>query len=241
MDAKKLLFFSSLLPLLFLPGYPSGAGLAAEVGSRENLDLPFNVGVSFEDDEVAPEFLIFFGQLYEADSVIFTLDKSGSMDSQNRWKIQSQEVMRSVNELSERAEFGIVYYGSRVEPMRKVPIEGTPSGKSAAMAFVKSHRPQGDTCLFEGLAEALRIVQRSKSERRAIIVTSDGKPDVCSTGDLATAPQIDALIAKSVAGNPGLKVRVHTIWVGAGNNREAINFMQRLASAHGGTFRSISR
>lgn len=239
MDAKKLLYLSSLLPLLFLPGHPLGTGLAAEVGGRENLDLPFSVGISAEDEEAAPEFLIFFGQLYEADAVIFTLDKSGSMSSQNRWLIQSQEVIRSINELSERAQFGIVYYGSRVEPMRKVPIDGTAAGKSAAAAFVKSHRPQGDTCLFEGLTEALRIVQRSKSERRTVIVTSDGKPDVCATGDLATPQQISSLIAQSVAMNPGLKIKVHTIWVGASNNGQAINFMRRLATAHGGTFRTI--
>ena len=88
-------------------------------------------------------------------------------------------------------------------------------------------------------AEALKIAQRSKSERRTVIVTSDGKPDVCSTGDLATPQQISALIAQSVAMNPGLKIKVHTICVGASNNGGAINFMRRLATAHGGTFRSI--
>ena len=72
------------------------------------------------------------------------------------------------------------------------------------------------------------------------IVTSDGKPDICSTGDLASGEQFDALIQKTLDANPGRQVKLHTVWVGSVVDEQAIEFMKRLAAAHGGTFRKVN-
>ena len=71
--------------------------------------------------------------------------------------------------------------------------------------------------------------------------TEDDGPDHSSTGNLATGTQIQRLLQKTLAANPGGKVRVHTIYVGSDTNREAVSFLRRLALAHSGTFRMASR
>ena len=108
------------------------------------------------------------------------------------------------------------------------------------MSFVRSRRPNGDTCLQEGTVKALQIARLSEHIAKAVIVTSDGKPDVCSTGDAASASQRTRIIQATMSANPGLDIQVHTIWVGTGSNRDAINFMRQLAAAHNGTFRQVS-
>ena len=52
---------------------------------------------------------------------------------------------------------------------------------------------------------------------RAVIVTSDGHPDVCATGNLATPAEQQRILQQTLAANPGLSVQVHTIYVGRSN------------------------
>ena len=42
-----------------------------------------------------------------------------------------------------------------------------------------------------------------------------------------------------LAANPGLAVKVHTIWVGRESNLAAQEFLRQLAEAHGGTFQAV--
>ena len=225
------------LALCFLPG-----GLSdADVATKANLDLPYNAfGVS-EEEELAPEVVYFFGQSYESDAIVFALDESGSMNDNNRWTMQTREVVRAMMQLSDAAEFGLVYYASGVKTFRGQPVTATSNNTGSAVAFIMSRRPTGDTCLFEGLERALRIVKRSSAKRRAVVVTSDGMPDYCPTGDRLTQSQLDTAMQRSLALNSGLKIKVHTVWVGAGSDRAAIDFMKRLARAHGGTFKLVNR
>lgn len=225
------------LVLCFLP-----CGLSdADVTTKANLDLPYNAfGVS-EEEELAPEVIYFFGQSYESDAIVFALDESGSMNDNNRWTMQTREVVRAMTQLSEVAEFGLVYYSSGVKTFRNTPVSATSDNTGSAVAFINSRRPAGDTCLFEGLERALQIVNRSTAKRRAVVVTSDGMPDFCQTGHRLTEGQMEAALARSLALNAGVKATVHTIWVGAGTDRMAIQFMQRLARAHGGTFKLVNQ
>jgi Mg-chelatase subunit ChlD len=163
------------------------------------------------------------------------------MTDQGRWQLQTREVIRAISELSAEAEFSVVYYGSRVTAFREQTIKATPSGKAAGIQFVKSRNPNGDTCIGEGTTKALQIVRRSASAHRAVIVTSDGRPDVCATGNLATPAEQQRILQQTVSANPGRGVIVHTIFVGRSGERQAIEFMRHLADAHGGTFRLVSQ
>ena len=86
-----------------------------------------------------------------------------------------------------------------------------------------------------------KIVQRSSSRHRAVIVTSDGRPDVCATGNRATPAEQQRILQQTLAANPGRKVEVHTIFVGRSNDPDAISFMRLLARTHNGTFRLVSQ
>jgi Mg-chelatase subunit ChlD len=221
--------------LLFFLARPSASS------EKENLDLPFDAIGETEEEELAPEIVVFYGAVYEADGLFFALDESGSMDYQGRWELQTREILRTISEMSDRAEFGVVFYATGVSAFRDAPVTATEGSKQAAKAWVQSRHPQGDTCLAEGTVRALQIAAKSKAKHRSVIVTSDGKPDICSTGQGATGDQLGGLIQKTLQANPGRRIKVHTIWVGEVNDPVPMEFMKRLATAHGGTFRAVSR
>lgn len=242
MGSKEICFFLGVA-LCLLPAAVTDTVCVADgvKGVEANLDLPYDAGGTSSQEELAPEVIFFFGQAYEASAVVFALDESGSMKKQGRWQLQSREVIRAIAQLNSHADFGVLYYGNRVTPFSERPVRATVGRKGAAVSFVSSRRPAGNTCLFEGLLRALTIVGRSSNPYRAVILTSDGRPDFCPTGDRATAAQVDLLIGKTLAANPGLKIKVHTVWVGSGSDVGAIAFMKHLGAAHGGTFRQVNR
>jgi Mg-chelatase subunit ChlD len=225
--------------LVFLPHAPAPGDGAPPL--KANLDLPFDAGGEDGEEEAAPEVVVFFGQVYEGSALVFALDESGSMTQNQRWQIQVREVTRTISELSDRAEFGIVFYGSQVSAMGTRPLPATPANKNRGRIYVASRSPRGDTCLGEGVVKALEIAQLSEAKQRIVIVTSDGHPDNCATGNSATPAEVEEILRKTVAANPGLAIRVHSVWVGTHSETNAITFMRRLADAHGGTFRQVSR
>ena len=221
---------------------PASRGQVLANDLKENLDLPYNAGGSVEDsEEDPPEIVIFYGQSYEASAIVFALDESGSMGDNGRWLIQSRELGRAIAELGRETQFGIVYYGSRVTTFRRYPVPATDENKKRGKAFVKSRRPEGDTCIGEGVVKALEIARKSEHKYRVVMVTSDGRPDVCGTGDRATSAQERQILANTKKANPGGQVRVHTIYVGRDTERAAIDFLRRLATAHSGTSRTLSQ
>jgi Mg-chelatase subunit ChlD len=217
----------------------------SQVGSQEglksNLDLPYDAGGTGDEEVEAPAILAFYGKAYEANAVVFALDESGSMSNQGRWELQLSEVTRSIHELTSDSDFGVVYYGSRVTAFRREsPVKAGTSAKVAGVGFVTSHQPTGDTCIAEGVIKALQIVRQSASRYRAVIVTSDGRPDLCATGKRATPKEAVQLLQRTRAANPdGFGQGVHTVFVGSSTEKEAIGFMRSLAQLHNGTFRLL--
>lgn len=218
-----------------------GGGLLQGSALKANLDLPYNAGGEAAEEESIPEVLVFYGKTYEASAVCFALDESGSMKEQGRWELQTREVTTAIAELSEEADFGIVYYGSRVSAFRNSPVPATGNNKAAGLVFVRSRRPAGDTCVGEGVVKALQIVRQSRHKHRAVIVTSDGRPDNCATGNRATPQEVQMIYEQTLAANADRSAKVHTVWVGQGQDKQAMEFLRRLAQIHGGTFRAVSR
>jgi len=238
---RKLLVLCVVLASSFLSLRAPRPTVGQDASLKANLDLPYNAQGDAEEEEDAPEVVVFFGQSYEANALVFALDQSGSMSENGRWQLQTREVNKAISELTERVDLGVVYYSSTVNAFREVPIRAIALNKTAAHGYIASRQPAGDTCLAEGLVKALEIVRKSEAKHKVVVVTSDGKPDICATGHQASPSEIEGLIQKTVAANPGRQVTVHTIWVGAGTDNEAITFMKKLAAAHGGTFRQVSK
>ncbi len=81
---------------LFMSG-PSGSSEFNPVILKTNLDLPYNAGGASEnEDEDAPEIVVFYGSMYEASAVVFCLDESLSMRKAGRWEVQKKEVVRTI-------------------------------------------------------------------------------------------------------------------------------------------------
>ena len=186
-----------------------------------------------------PGTVTLFDQQYEAAAVVFALDKSGSMASAGRWTLQTEGVTRAISTLSEVAEFGVVFYSGRVEVFPDTLVSATPANKQVGIDYVRSQIPLGDSCIAEGTIRALEIVRQSVTMIKAVIVISDGNPDVCATGNRASPAQVTLLMQMILAANPGLAVKVHTIWVGGWSDLAGQEFLRQLAEAHGGTFQAV--
>lgn len=227
--------------VLFFPADGVGDDLVVGRSLEANLDLPFDAVGSSEEEEEAPDFVLFYGQPYEASAVVFALDESGSMSEQGRFDLQRREATRAISHLGPDAEYNVLYYSNEVNTFRESLVQANENNKNAGIAFVRSRMPKGLTCIGKGVIKGLQIARKSASKYRAVIVTSDGGL-FCDTDRYArsSAAQMQRVLQETVAANPGLQVKVHTVFVGSSAERRAIRFMRILAEAHGGTFRVAS-
>lgn len=210
---------------------------------KANLDLPFDAAGSDERDEEAPEVIFFYGGVYEASAVVFCLDESKSMRKHSRWDLQKREVTRAVFDLTERAELGLVLYSREVAAFREKLVTASQGNKAAVVSFMNSRQLKGGTCVGQGTIKSLQLLRPSQSEYRAVIVAGDGRPTArCggSSGGSRDAAFYQRLLDQTVSANPGLEVRVHTIFVGTASDTDAMNFMRQLAQRHRGTFRAVT-
>ncbi len=238
---------------IFLWLFGGGAPLA-DPGPRQGLAVyeSTDCGVDTTDDSLdcqapattcqggPPGTVTFFGEPYEAAAVVWSLDNSGSMNG-NRAQVLAQELTRTISELAADVEFGLVYFSSRVSAFRDspVPVPATPATKKEAIAFVGAQSPLGDSCFGEGVVKALMIARQSARAGKAVIVVSDGGVDVCATGDLANPEQKRRILEQTLAANPDLSVKVHTILLRS-DFGPFVHFMRSVAELHRGTFRQVS-
>ena len=232
-----------VLLTLFMGG-PSSSSEFNPVILKTNLDLPYNAAAAASDeDEEAPEIVVFYGSMYEASAIVFCLDESLSMRKAGRWETQKKEINRTIMELSTQAEFGIVFYGAGSYSFRNNMMVANQGSKQAAIKFVNSRQMTLGTCLGPGVVKSLRMLQRSQSRHRAVIVSGDGRPTSCpfvrgSGRDPAVVRQV---LQQTLAANPGRVIRVHTVLVGNDVTARDTDFMQTLARLHRGTYRRVVR
>lgn len=228
---------------ILLPPRPR-SNAAAETGFvKANLDLPYNAVGSSEEDEDAPEIVSFYGSMYEASAVVFCLDESLSMRKAGRWQVQQKEVIRAIRELSDQAEVGLVFYGAGSYPFRKTLVPANQATKAAMVEWVNGRQLSLGTCLGPGVVDSLRMLQRAQSHHRAVIVAGDGRPTSCPfvRGSGKDPRVVQQVLSQTIAANPGMQIRVHTILVGNDVTARDIDFMQKLARLHGGTYRRVAR
>jgi hypothetical protein len=102
----------------------------------------------------------FFGTHSRADSVVFVVDMSGSMQGR-RFERAEEELIRSLNALHPTQKFFIFFYNGMTHPMfghgsaKLVPA--TPAMRAKAVKWVKSLEPGGDTAPEDALDRAIRL------------------------------------------------------------------------------------
>lgn len=120
-----------------------------------------------------------------------------------------------------KSELKCSRYDEAVNQLRQLQTQMP--GKIAVISFSNTpvYCPDGNAKFLRGstnLAAALRLVQAADNCGLRFVVISDGEPD----------NEMDALdVAR------GLKTRIDTIYIGPPNGK-GIEFLQRLASIHGG-------
>ncbi len=232
----------AVIAALLVGGWPNATGTEF---ARFNLDLPFNAGGVDEEDEEAPEIVYLYGSTYEANAVVFCLDESLTMRRESRFDIQRREATRAVMELSDRTEFGIVFYGAGVIPYRERLQPANAASKAGATAFIASRTVNLGTCTGDAVVKSLRMLQRSSLSHKTVIVVSDGQPTDCPfkpIGGCENQRRINQRILAQIKSANATAIRIHTIFVGQSDIcNDGLNFMRTMASSNGGTFRKVTQ
>jgi hypothetical protein len=228
---------SALAILLIVFGFPLTTANDAAGGLRkENLDLPFDASAAEnEEEEEAPEIVVFYGQQYEADGVFFSCDCSGSMRGEKFKRLQN-EVIKNVSAFSERVEFGIVFFAGDVVkfPLSGRPAQATSSMKSAALAMVMSASLRHGTCTKPALLACLTYAQQSTAKRKLIIHLSDGLHR-CNGYD---PTRYGEETLTEVRQHNSVGAKINSICIGPTGQADE-QWMRRLAVQNGGTFARI--
>jgi hypothetical protein len=102
----------------------------------------------------------FFGTRARADTVVFVVDMSGSMEG-HRFDRAVEELIRSLNLLEPSQKFFIFFYNGATYPMfeqRNAKLMPATTGNRAkATKWIKAFRPEGDTAPEDAIEKALKL------------------------------------------------------------------------------------
>jgi Mg-chelatase subunit ChlD len=226
-----------LLALAFLAGGFWGARpLAAQQAggggaSKANLDLPFDAVGEKEEEEEAPEIIVFYGQQYEGDGIFFCVDTSGSMNQNGRFQKVKRDCIKNIQQFSERVQFGICFFNGQqtLFPASGRPADANPAMKAAAIGMVASAQTGNGSCYKEALMKTLLMATQATAKRRIIICMGDG--EVNCNGSTDATLTLSQVKARNVSG-----VKINAICF-ASNVGEP--FMRNLAAQNNGTYARV--
>jgi len=102
----------------------------------------------------------FFGTRARADSVIFIVDMSGSMEG-HRFDRAVEELIHSLNLLQPTQKFFIFFYNGVTYPMfeqrNSKLLPATSGNRAKAAKWIKAFRPEGDTAPEDAIERALKM------------------------------------------------------------------------------------
>jgi len=227
----------TLLLVLGLFALPCAASAQESGGfNKANLDLPFDAGGTNEEEEEAPDIVIFYGQQYEGDGIFFSCDRSGSMREGGKFKRLQNEVIKNISSFSEKVQFGVVFFAGDLTkfPNSGKPAVATPAMKAAAISMVNSAAFGRGTCTKIALQACMSYAQLSSAKRKIIIHLSDGLHR-CNGADPNTYGNetLSEVRQKNTSG-----IRVNSICIGPPGAVDE-NWMRRLASENNGTYARI--
>ena len=214
---------------------------AQESGSlKANLDLPFEAAGNKEEEEEAPDIVVFYGQQFEGDGIFYCCDMSGSMKEAGKFNHLKQEVTKNISSFSERVQFGVVFFDAN---MKKFPNTGRPADanatqKSAALAFVSSTTPGSGTCAKPALSACFTYASQSSAKRKIIIYLSDGF-HTCPSHDPA---QYGKEVLSEASAKNTTHAKINAICIGpSGASNVDEDWMRRLASQNNGQYTRITQ
>jgi len=200
-----------------------------EKPDRRPLDLPSGGAGTGEDEEDAPETIVFYGANFEADAFVFVLDRSGSMQWEGRMELLQLEVRSAIDQFSDNVQFNLIAFSSGEIMYADNLVEASVIHKASAKMWVGTLEPMGFTCMLPAIMEALAQTQRSELDpsQKTIIVVSDGRPGCVPGG----GPDETLAVTNLFNWEP---VSINT--VGLSLDEIGRQFMLDLASQNGGTY-----
>ena len=206
-----------------------------ERSTKTILDLPVDGGFKDEIEEIAPEVVVFYGQMFECQGIFYCLDRSSST-CDGELEIEKREAIRNVREFSQDMEFAFVFFdrGIRKFPSNGKPVRATPGHKQQAITCLSTLRCGAGTCVRQALLETMTYVNACNVRRAVVIYLGDGQT-TCPGSDpdqhaLATLRDIRAANKRNVP--------IDAIHVG----RDSVNNLSRpLADMNAGRLTVITR
>jgi Mg-chelatase subunit ChlD len=143
---------------------------------------------SFKPDQLAAADLDKALQLYSSAQrpgrLLLALDSSGSMGADSRFEVAAQGVVRALDRMGERDEFGLWIFpnDSGTSARKVVPIGlrdvlvGGVHRQQAIQAALDQVQPAGNTPLFQTIADGVAAVGPSNADQiSGLVVLTDGK------------------------------------------------------------------
>lgn len=173
----------------------------------------------------------FFGKQAAGNRILYVLDASGSMSTNNAIGVAKAEVKASLQRLDSTQQFQIVFYNVAPHAMtvrgsNDMLFYGNDPNRLLAHRFIDEILPDSGTNHIEALRLALRLA-----------------PDVIFFLTDADEPRLTAVELEEVRKRNGGKAQIHTIEFGRGADLGLDNFLKKLARQNGGThtYRDVTR
>jgi hypothetical protein len=103
----------------------------------------------------------FFGTRSRADTVVFVVDMSGSMNDGRRFDRAVDELTRSLNSLEPHQKFFVFFFNAVTMPMlnqRNAKLTpATPGNRTKVIKWIKTLQPDNDTAPEDALERALKL------------------------------------------------------------------------------------
>jgi Mg-chelatase subunit ChlD len=203
---------------------------------KENLDLPFDALGADEEEEDAPEVINFYTVTLEGEGFFYVIDHSGSMMDSGELHRAKQEVLKNLNEFSERVQFGVVFFAGAATkfPTNGRPADADNANKQSARSFIQSVQRANGSCPLQGLQAGLLMANQARSPRKVVVYVGDGG-GTCEGVD--EAQYLEKTLSQVTSSN-FQRVKINTIGV-LDISKIGEQFLRKLASANGGTYTRI--
>jgi len=165
---------------------------------------------------------VFFGTRVQADTVVFVIDMSGSMDDVQRFDRAVDELIRSLNAMVPTQKFFVFFFNDETHPMLGMRrsaalMSATPANRAKAIEWIKTLHPSDGTAPEDALKGALQL------KPQIIYFLTDGE-----------IPPTTRSAAKKF--NHDHKTVIHTIAIGT---EEGAEMLRAIAQDNGGKYQFV--